>query len=152
MRKLPTEFRGTPGGIARKVEVFSPGCLVVEAPSYSEDRDAAARIARDPAFAEWPLVVVSDDAARHVKSTMNFLWATFTRFDPASDVHAAKIELVGNHPSYTPPIAIDARMKPGYPEELFCDEGTARTVDRRWSEYFPDGKVEMGDSDRASLA
>ncbi|HEV8111971.1 MAG TPA: UbiD family decarboxylase [Planctomycetota bacterium] len=152
MRKLPTEFRGTPGAIARKVEVFSPGCLVVEAPSYSEDRDAAAGIAGDPAFAEWPLVVVSDDAARHVKSTMNFLWATFTRFDPASDVHAAKIELVGNHPSYTPPIAIDARMKPGYPEELFCDEGTARTVDRRWSEYFPDGKVEMGDSDRASLA
>ncbi len=151
-RKLPTEFRGTPGPIARKVKVFSAGCLVVEAPKYAEDREAAARIARDPAFAEWPLVVVSDDAERHVKSSMNFLWATFTRFDPAADIHAAKIELVANHPSYTPPIAIDARMKPGYPEELFCDERTARTVDRRWSEYFPDGRVAMGDSDRASLA
>jgi 3-polyprenyl-4-hydroxybenzoate decarboxylase len=98
------------------------------------------------------LVVVSDDAERHVKSPMNFLWATFTRFNPASDVHAAKVELVANHPSFTPPIAIDARMKPGYPEELFCDEKTAATVDRRWKEYFPGRKVEMGDSNRASLS
>ena len=82
---------------------------------------------------------------------MNFLWSTFTRFDPARDLHAAKIDLVANHASFTPPIALDARMKPGYPEELFCDPGTARQVDARWKDYFPDGKVEMGNSDRAGL-
>jgi hypothetical protein len=49
------------------------------------------------------------------------------------------------------PIVIDARLKPSYPEELFCDPDTARLVTRRWSEYFPDGKVEMGDSDRSHL-
>jgi hypothetical protein len=48
-------------------------------------------------------------------------------------------------------LAIDARMKPSYPEELFCDPDTARTVERRWHEYFPAGGVEMGDSDRAHL-
>ena len=144
-RKLPAEFRGSPGPGVRKVVAFSPGCLVVESPA------AAAEIAADPAFADWPLLVVSDDAERHARSPMNFLWATFTRFDPARDVHAAKVELVANHPSFTPPIAIDARRKPGYPEELFCDEKTAKKVDRRWKEYFPGGKVEMGDSDRANL-
>ena len=82
---------------------------------------------------------------------MNFLWSTFTRFDPSSDVHAARIELVHSHASFTPPILIDARVKPHYPEELFCDEDTAATVDRRWREYFPAGGVEMGDSDRAHL-
>ncbi len=151
-RKLPTEFRGSPRAGLRKVIVFSPGCLVVEGPKYGEEPLAAARIANDPAFAEWPLLVVSDDAERHAKSPMNFLWATFTRFNPASDIHAAKVELVANHPSFTAPIAIDARMKPGYPEELFCDEKTAGTVERRWQEYFPGGKIEMGDSDRASLS
>ena len=50
-----------------------------------------------------------------------------------------------------PPLVIDARMKPGYPEELFCDEDTARRVDERWKEYFPAGDVEMGDSDRGHL-
>jgi UbiD family decarboxylase len=151
-RKLPTEFRGLPGAGVRKAIPFSPGCLVVEGPKFAEEPLFAARVAKDPAFADWPLVVVSDDAERHVKSPMNFLWATFTRFNPASDVHAAKVELVANHPSFTPPIAIDARMKPGYPEELFCDEKTAATVDRRWKEYFPGRKVEMGDSNRASLS
>ncbi len=151
VRKLPSEFRGTPGAGARKVKVFSPGCLVVEGPKFADEPGAASRIARDPAFSEWPLIVVSDDAERHAKSPMNFLWKTFTRFNPASDIHAAKIELVANHASFTPPIAIDARMKPGYPEELFCDEETAKKVDGRWKEYFPGGKVEMGDSDRASL-
>jgi hypothetical protein len=42
-------------------------------------------------------------------------------------------------------------MKPSYPEELFCDPDTARTVERRWHEYFPAGGIEMGDSDRAHL-
>jgi 3-polyprenyl-4-hydroxybenzoate decarboxylase len=151
IRKLPGSFQGTPGAIARKVKVFSPGCLVVECPSYAEDRGAPARIASDPAFADWPLVVLSDDAERHARSPMNFLWSTFTRFDPAADLHAARVELVGNHPAFTPPVVLDARMKPGYPEELFCDEATARTVERRWKEYFPLGYVEMGDSESANL-
>jgi len=150
VRKLPAEFSGeTPSGV-RKVRVFCPGCLVVETEGYAAAKDAPTRIARDPAFAGWPLLVVSDDADRHVKSTMNFLWATFTRFDPAADLHAAQLELVGGHPSYTPPVAIDARMKPWYPVELFADERTAATVTRRWKDYFPAG-MPMGDSDRGHL-
>jgi hypothetical protein len=61
-------------------------------------------------------------------------------------------ELVGTQASYHAPIVIDARMKPGYPEELFCDEQTARTVDRRWQDYFPSARVEMGDSARGHLS
>jgi len=139
-----------PRGI-RKVRVFSPGCLVVEGPKFAEERDAARRIANAAVFADWPLIALSDDADRHVRSSMNFLWSTFTRFDPAADIHAAKIDLVGSRASFTPPIVIDARMKPSYPEELFCDEATAALVDRGWNEYFVSSKVEMGDSDRAHL-
>ena len=40
---------------------------------------------------------------------------------------------------------IDARLKPSFPKELFCDPETAALVSRRWSEYF-DRPVEMGDS------
>jgi 3-polyprenyl-4-hydroxybenzoate decarboxylase len=150
VRALPTEFTGAPVTGARKVRVFCPGCLVVEAASYERDREAPQRMARDLAYADWPLLVLSDDADRHVRSTINFLWSTFTRFDPARDLHAARIELVANHASFTPPVVVDARMKPGYPEELFCDERTAATVSGRWSEYFPSG-MEMGDSARGHL-
>jgi 3-polyprenyl-4-hydroxybenzoate decarboxylase len=81
---------------------------------------------------------------------MNFLWSTFTRFDPASDIHAKRTELVANHASFTPPVVIDARMKPSYPEELSCDVATSALVTKRWKEYFPAG-MEMGDSERGHL-
>jgi UbiD family decarboxylase len=154
VRDLPVAFTGAPPSEVRRVEVFAPGCLVVEGPPYAgagADPGAPARLAAAPAFAEWPLLVVTDDARRAARSVMNFLWTTFTRFDPAADVHAAKVELVHNHASFTPPVAIDARMKPWYPAELFCDPETAARVERRWREYFPGGGAEMGDSDRAHL-
>ncbi|MFM7298650.1 MAG: UbiD family decarboxylase [Planctomycetota bacterium] len=150
-RELRGGFTGElPAGV-RDVRVYCKGCLVVSAPSYRDEPEAAARIARHPAFANWPLVVLSDDAQRATRSTVNFLWTTFTRFNPASDMTASKVELVHNHPSFTPPIAIDARMKPWYPLELFADDATAALVDRRWKEYFPKGGVEMGDSARGHL-
>jgi UbiD family decarboxylase len=154
IRELPREYTGPTGqlgGAVRDVQVFCAGCLVVEAPAFAEDPELAARIANDESFADWPMVVLADDARRATKSAQNFLWTTFTRFDPGQDIVAKTTKLLGNHPTFEAPIVIDARMKPDYPEELFCDGDTAATVDRRWKEYFPAGGVEMGDSDRGHL-
>ncbi|WP_145070257.1 UbiD family decarboxylase [Engelhardtia mirabilis] len=151
IRDLRSEFTGAPAQPVRRVEVFCPGALCVEVPPHVEAPEISERIARDPAFADWPLLVLTDDARRAARSAVNFLWTTFTRFNPSADIRAAGVELVHNHPAMTPPIVIDARMKAWYPEELFCDPDTAALVDRRWSEYFPAGGVEMGDSDRGHL-
>jgi len=153
VRELPRELRGTalPDGVDR-VHVFCGGCLVVGGPSFVAEPGAADRIADHRAFAEWPLVVLSDEPARAAASTMNFLWTTFTRFDPASDLHAAATRIEANHVVRTPPIVIDARMKPSYPAELHTDPETAARVSRRWTEYFPAGNVEMGDAERGHLA
>jgi UbiD family decarboxylase len=151
IRRLPREFTGELPGEITDARVFSPGCLVVAGRAHEREPQAPKRIAPHAAFADWPLVVLTDDAERATRSTINFLWTTFTRFDPAADLHAARAELVHHHAALTPPLILDARMKPGYPEELFCDEDTATLVDRRWKEYFPDTAVEMGDSDRGHL-
>ena len=82
---------------------------------------------------------------------MNFLWTTFTRFEPARDIHARDVRLARLHPSFTPPVVIDARLKPGFPKELACDPETAALVTRRWNEYFGSRAVAMGDSDAAHL-
>jgi 3-polyprenyl-4-hydroxybenzoate decarboxylase len=151
VRSLPAVFTGAlPPPFARAVP-FCPGCLVVQGPPYAQDREAAAALARLPALADWPLVVLADDAAKAARSTVNFLWTTFTRFEPAADLHARALTLVRSQPSWTPPVVIDARMKPSYPKELFCDPDTAALVSRRWREYFPGRQVAMGDSDRAHL-
>ncbi len=152
VRELPQSFSAAelPLGVG-EVEVFCAGCLVVGGPGWSEEPGAAGRLARYPAFAQWPLIVLSDEPRRAAASPMNFLWTTFTRFEPAADIAAAEVRVVRHHLSYTAPIVIDARRKPSYPRELFADPDTARLVDRRWREYFPEGGVEMGDSDSGHL-
>ncbi|HVS21525.1 MAG TPA: UbiD family decarboxylase [Pyrinomonadaceae bacterium] len=136
VRDLPPEFRGElPNGVTR-AEVFCGGCLVVEGVSYFEEPQQAARIAREAAFAEWPLVVLHDDASV-ARSTTDFLWATWTRFEPAGDIYAAETNVVRHHLAYTGPIVIDARKKPTLPDELVVRDDIAKLVDRRWREYFP---------------
>ncbi|MEO5762320.1 MAG: UbiD family decarboxylase [Vicinamibacteria bacterium] len=154
-RELPREFSGSPGPSVTDVRVFSPGCLVVGGPAYrgpdAEEAAVVARIASDPAFAAWPLVVLSDEPARAAKSAINFLWTTFTRFEPARDIYGARQSVIAHHVALSPPIVIDARTKPWFPKELFADEVTAKKVSDRWKDYFPSGKVEMGDSEKGHL-
>jgi UbiD family decarboxylase len=136
VRDLPREFSGDlPSGVSR-VEVFCAGCLVVEGLTYGAEPHQAVHLARSAAFANWPLVVLHDDA-RVAKSMSNFLWATWTRFEPAGDIYAAETGVVRHHLAYRSPIVIDARKKPSLPGELVVRDDIARIVDRRWSEYFP---------------
>ncbi len=151
VRRLPASFETAelPQGV-RFAEPFCRGCLVVGGAPKSEEPGLPGRIASHPAFSEWPLVVVTDEPERAVASSINFLWTTFTRFEPAADIHAAGTDVVRNHLSYRMPIVLDARVKPGFPDELFCSDEISRLVGRRWTEYFPDG-LEMGDSGSAQL-
>jgi UbiD family decarboxylase len=157
IRDLPERFEGPLPSGWTDARVFSPGCLVVQGPAFPkhlQPGQAASDVdtlLQGQVFDPWPLIVVTDDAARASKSVFNFLWTTFTRFEPAADIHARRVTLERHHASFEPPVAIDARMKPWYPEELFCDRETASLVEKRWSEYFPGGGVAMGDSGRASL-
>jgi 3-polyprenyl-4-hydroxybenzoate decarboxylase len=151
IRTLPGEFSGDlPKGVT-EVHVFCPGCLVLGGPPYAEESGAGERIAGHASFAPWPLLVLTDEPRRAARGAMSFLWTTFTRFEPAADIHAADRRLVRNQVSFKAPILIDARLKPGFPKELSCAPETAATVTRRWKEYFPAGGVEMGDSDSAHL-
>ncbi len=155
IRELPRAFRGElPQGVSEP-RVFCGGCLVLQASAYAEDpalpeRVVAAAAIEGAALAAWPLIVLVDDSAVATRTTARFLWTAFTRFEPAADLHA-RTRIQRHHIVHEGPIVLDARMKPTYPEELFCDPETASKVDRRWSEYFPEGGVEMGDSDVADL-
>ncbi len=125
IRDLPREFRGTLPAGARAAVVFCGGALVVDGPSFADDRAFAERLAGDPSVGEWPLVVLADDAAATAVDDRSFLWHVFTRFEPAADVHGRR-EVVRNHVAFTPPVVIDARTKPWMPTAR-----GGRSVDRR---------------------
>jgi UbiD family decarboxylase len=141
-RDLPRAF-SLPAGTALPAGVtaarpFCAGCLVVQGQPFAEAPRRGADVAAAPAFAGWPLVVLSDDVST-ADSVERFLWATFTRFEPAGDVYAAAQEARRHRISYRPPIVVDARMKPSYPKDVRPDRATVDLVDRRWREYFPSG-------------
>ncbi len=149
VRELPRAFSGNLPPDASGAAVFCGGCLVVAGRSYAEDPEQAARLARHPDLAGWPLVVLADDLAP-AASAPRFLWQVFTRFEPAADLHAAAVDVRRHHLCYRGPVVIDARMKPSYPKEVEPDRDTAALVDRRWREYFPDR--DPVDGRRRSLA
>jgi len=143
VRKLSREFRGDlPSGVSR-AEVFCGGCLVLQGPAFAEDETLASRVAAHPEFSEWPLIVLHDDASV-ARSSPDFLWATWTRFEPAADIYASQTSVHRHHLVYKGPIVIDARTKPGFPDELIVREDVAELVDRRWSSYFPNGLNPQG--------
>jgi len=134
--ELAREFSGDlPPGV-RKAEPFCGGCLVVEGTPYEAEKDLGERIARSGRFDDWQIIVIHD-SVEFVRSTDKFLWATWTRFNPATDIHAKEITVKNNHIGYTAPIVIDARMKPWYPSEVEVRDDIRTLVDGRWHQYFP---------------
>jgi len=151
VRKLPREYHAAslndslphgdeaplpniPG--IQKIAVYCAGCLVISGENYTSEPMLAQHILQQAAnqLSQWPLIILADDAAISANQTA-FLWTVFTRFNPAADLYAhAKHNR--HHLEYALPVIIDARMKPGYPDELLPRDDIVQLVNRRWPEYF----------------
>ena len=135
-RDLRREFRGElPTGV-KAARVFCGGCLVLEGEDYPSDNDLAERIAKSNSFDAFQVVVLHDKID-YADTPEKFLWATWTRFNPSTDIYAKSVEIKNNHIVYGAPVVIDARMKPWYPKEVEARPDIVKLVDARWREYFP---------------
>jgi menaquinone biosynthesis decarboxylase len=137
VRELQRTYQGGHIDCIKQVDVFCGGCLVVAGSSFENAPDLPQYLVQSAQkeLKGWPIVFLVDDVQIADNQT-SFLWTTFTRFDPASDIYA-DAEIVRNKIAYRGPIIIDARMKPMYPAELFPREDIVELVNKRWNEYFP---------------
>jgi 4-hydroxy-3-polyprenylbenzoate decarboxylase len=112
--------------------------LALGGPPYEASREeaeasigrlCAALVAGSP-LAAFPLIVVADDSEFASRTLANFLWVTFTRSNPADDVHGAGASIRAKHWSCRGPLVIDARIKPHHAPPLVEDPEVARRVDR----------------------
>jgi 4-hydroxy-3-polyprenylbenzoate decarboxylase len=135
-RSLPTEL---PSGMSipegfHSPRLALPGILVVQGPTYRDGDDDLGRFARssgseDPILG-FPLIVVVDDSEFTARSERNFLWVTFTRSNPASDIDGLGAFTDRKHWGCTGPLVIDARIKPHHAPPLADDPEVERCVDR----------------------
>jgi 4-hydroxy-3-polyprenylbenzoate decarboxylase len=154
-RDLPTELPAgitLPSGFANP-RICLPGVVAVEGPRIEPrprleaPSDAAIwasageagwggdverfchGIGPDHPLRRFPLVVVVDDAAFTAATLENFLWTTFTRSNPAADVHGVEAETRHKHWGCHGPLVIDARLKPHHAPAVEEDPAVTATVD-----------------------
>ena len=75
------------------------------------------------------LIVLVDDAKFTAANLRNFLWTTFTRSDPARDIHGVDEFSENKHWGCHGPLVIDARIKPHHAPGLFEDPTVTRKID-----------------------
>ncbi len=121
-----------------KARVCLPGVLAVEGPAFAPNgngKDAAVDrfclgFKRNDAINGFPLVVVVDDSDFVARSLENFLWTTFTRSNPASDVYGIESFYLEKHWGAFGSLVIDARAKPHHAPPLVEDPEVTRRVDQ----------------------
>ena len=77
----------------------------------------------------FPLVVLVDDADFVSGSLNNFLWVTFTRSNPASDIYGIQQSISSKHWGCGGSLVIDARIKLHHAPPLEEDPAVVRRVE-----------------------
>jgi 4-hydroxy-3-polyprenylbenzoate decarboxylase len=109
-----------------------PGIIVVQGPAYAGTGEMER-------FCEWAsqrtswngmmLMVVVDDSAFAAATLNNWIWVTFTRSNPAADIHGIGSFVRDKHWGCDGPLVIDARTKPHHAPPLEDDPQIAKRVD-----------------------
>jgi len=84
---------------------------------------------RNDAINGFPLVVVVDDSDFAARTLDNFLWTTFTRSNPATDVFGIESFVLAKHWGCCGSLVIDARSKPHHAPPLVEDPQVSKRVD-----------------------
>jgi 4-hydroxy-3-polyprenylbenzoate decarboxylase len=119
------------------VSVCLPGVVAIQGPKSGQGRGES-----DPAIEEFcsfyneracfdgfPLIVICDDSDFTATTLNNFLWVTFTRSNPATDVYGIGAGTRGKHWGCLGPLVIDARSKPFHAPVLEDDPSLERKID-----------------------
>ncbi|MDR1685190.1 MAG: UbiD family decarboxylase [Desulfovibrio sp.] len=136
---LPEPFTGA--------RLFAPGIVVCRGPAHAAARDSAdeamlrlaaainttSGTARETADAgdkpQTALLVAADDPDFVCASMDNFLWTTFTRSDPATDLYGAGAFTHCKHWGCSAPLIIDARSKAFHAPPLEEDPDVQKRLD-----------------------
>ncbi len=138
-RELPDEL---PEGLSlprgfKKPRIALPGILLLDGPACKEYRpgeDAdllrfCNKYAPDAPINAFPLILVVDDSEFCAAALNNWLWAVFTRSNPAADIYGIESTISAKHWGCGGSLVIDARIKPQHAPPLIDDPLVEKMVD-----------------------
>ncbi|HTN38912.1 MAG TPA: UbiD family decarboxylase [Arachidicoccus sp.] len=131
----------------KKTGIVLPGILAIEMPPFTAYLQAGKEIdaLTDQLLSEIEnlkgvaLIVLTEDVQFIEASLANFLWVTFTRSNPASDIYGVDASTQNKHWGCKGPIIIDSRKKPHHAPALELNAEVAKKVDQLLVNY-PDWK------------
>ncbi len=118
----------------RRYQVFVPGIVVFEVAAFINFQHAKHEIHELDLFlsgqnlAGIALIVLCDDLAFTCANEANFLWVTFTKSNPASDIYGVDSFIHDKHWGCKGPLIIDARKKNHHAPELTVEPSLKRNV------------------------
>ncbi len=138
LRNLPTENPNNlrlPNGFSNP-KVVIPGILAIQGPKAETIRGL-----EDPLIIEFaknfdtsnkinnfPLIIIVDDSEFTARNVNNFLWVTFTRSNPASDIYGISSKIISKHWGCEGSLIIDARIKPHHAPPLMEDKAAEKRI------------------------
>lgn len=127
--RLPEEWSGP--------HVALPGVLLVQAAAHTGQdsqlqlQRTCDRLPTTDWIEHFPLIVVCDDSRFAARNIDNWVWTTFTRSNPATDVYGIGACQTDKHFGCSGSLIIDARSKPHHAPGLIEDAATTKKVDAR---------------------
>jgi 4-hydroxy-3-polyprenylbenzoate decarboxylase len=117
-----------------EARVVVPGILAIQGPpageSYVQQLDEfCLTLGDDHRVNDFPLIVIVDESQPLENNLNEFLWVTFTRSNPAVDVHGVGASINNKHWGCTGSLVIDARSKPHHAPLLEVAAETSSQVD-----------------------
>ena len=143
-RSLPTEIPSDlrlPDGW-KNPRVVIPGVIAVEGMPCNDRNDGqlekfCRELSSDAPLNQFPLCILVNDSEFTARTLNNFLWTTFTRSNPASDIDGIDSFVEQKHWGCRGSLVIDARIKPHHAPPLIEDPKISHRVDQLASRGGP---------------
>jgi 4-hydroxy-3-polyprenylbenzoate decarboxylase len=118
-----------------------PGVIAIQSKKYQNPKETTAELEvwdnqlKDKLIQLQgsPLIIWCDDASFVADKLNNFLWVSFTRANPANDIHGIDSFYKNKHWGCNGPLIVDARVKPHHAPPVEIDSVTNKKVDKLFS-------------------
>jgi 4-hydroxy-3-polyprenylbenzoate decarboxylase len=122
-------------------QLCMPGVIALQAPAYSNKQNANREMEvlneqlQHLSLSNVAIIIICNDSSFAAANLRNWLWASFTKCNPAQDIYGINAFTEHKHWGCNGPLVIDARTKPHHAPELVVNDAVNNRIDK----YFAKG-------------